>query len=466
MAPIRRGPAGAAATAKGETVHLLVISGPDEGRRFPLPRAGSIVIGISHRNADICLRDLLVSRVHCQVEFEHGQAVVSELNAHGTFVNDERATRRPLQPGDVIRIGRTQLLYQDGGDEPEDPAGMGGMEEVESLRAPYGASLALVAPRRVSAVKDGSAVLVADETSVAQRAPLPMPRTLPSPELTDLCGSRMSNYAIGELLGRGRFGPVYRARDCRDDSSVALRVIAAPLTRGSREQQRFLRAVREVLGLWHPNLVGVCAAGRSVSRNCYWIAMDHVEGRSLAQQLRGQAADWKQAVRVGVHIARALQHAREHDLAHRNLTPRNILIRDSDHVALLADLVMARALKRTLESHLKIKDALLSDLPYWAPERTEGEKGDGCADLYSLGVVLYQMLTGRPPFLAAGIRELVEQIRRDAPIRPSRFCPAVSPRFEAIVLRLLAKRPEDRYETSGTLVATLNRLAWEHGVAV
>src|SRR5262249_11433508 len=147
-----------------------------------------------------------------------------------------------------------------------------------------------------------------------------------------------------------------------------------------------------------------------------WMAMEYVDGESLTQVIQriGVAGmlDWQVAHRVGVHIARGLQYAHDQSVIHRNVMPANILLRHSDKVAKLGDLMLAQALEGTLAQQITKPGELIGDIAYMAPERTRGTADiDGRSDLYGLGATLYALLTGRPPFTADSAPELITKIR-------------------------------------------------------
>src|SRR5262249_11175321 len=169
-------------------------------------------------------------------------------------------------------------------------------------------------------------------------------------------------------------------------------------SQNEKERRRFIRSMKTMLPLRHPNLVTLFGAGKK-GPYC-WIAMEYVEGASLAQAIRriGVAGrlDWRYAFRVAVYIARAPGYAQQNHVIHRTLTPQNVLVRDSDKVAKLGDLMMAKALEGTLAERLTESGELLGDIHYMSPERTQGiHYVDGRSDLYSLGALLYALLTGR-----------------------------------------------------------------------
>jgi serine/threonine-protein kinase len=199
--------------------------------------------------------------------------------------------------------------------------------------------------------------------------------------------------------------------------------------------------------------------------------MEYVDGESMTQVIRriGVAGmlDWRIAYGVAVHIGRALEYAHDHSIIHRNVMPANILLRTADKVAKLGDVMLAKALEGTLAQQITKPGELVGDIAYMAPERTRGTADvDGRADLYGLGATLYALLTGRPPFTADGMPELITKIRTAEPENPKKYQLAIPDLLRGTVLRLLAKRPEDRYQTAQELLTDLERVGKFAGVMV
>lgn len=254
-------------------IALHVISGPDSGQIFQLVEGEPLLLGRS-RHCFSPLKDPSVSRVHCEVELEDGQVVVTDHeSASGTFVNGARVTEQVLRPGDLLQIGDTQLQFQ----------------------APRPAPSAAPAPEKRKAV-----VLVGDR-------------------IQELTGKMLSHFHVGKVRARGQSGLVFEARDFKDDSAVALKVLFPAATRNNKELRRFVRAMRTVMPLRHPNIVQLKGAGKS-GPYC-WAAMELVEGKSLTEMIAqiGVAGmlDWRHAYRVAVHIGRALEYAHAQHIIHR-----------------------------------------------------------------------------------------------------------------------------------------------------
>jgi serine/threonine protein kinase len=398
---------------------LVVIAGPDKGRVFPLEGIELLLVGRS-KATETRLTDPHVSRVHCQVKVAGDDVLLLDHeSASGTFVNGKRITQEPLRPGDIIRIGETQLAYQ------------------------------------------------TDETTAPTVPPAPAPAK--PVQVTELAGKTLAYFEVGSVLAKGQSGVVFQARDTKEDRTVAFKVLWPEFTKNDDEMQRFIRAMKTVLPLRHPNLVTLYGAGKT-GPYC-WMAMEFVEGESLTDVIKriGTAGmlDWRNALRVAVHIARALDFAQQQHIIHRNVTPQNILVQSSDKLTKLGDLMLAKALEGTLAEQITRPGQLIGAINYMSPERTRGTaEVDGRSDIYGLGATVYALLTGRPPFEAGTPAETITLIRQAEPVKPTKYQLAIPALFEGTVLKMLAKRPEDRYQTAAELLADLERVAKFTGATV
>lgn len=403
---------------------LTVISGPDRGRGFELADDQKLVIGRGEATGTK-LRDPTVSRTHCQIVAESGQFTLENLGAaSGTMINGRRISGlQPLCAGDLIRIGDTELRFM-----------------CEGARVPAAA-----------------------------------PAGDPSEPLSELIGKSVSHYKIIRKIARGSSGVVFLANDTEDGKPAALKVLWPEFSKNDDEMQRFVRAIKTMLPIRHENLVALYGAGKA-GQYC-WMAMEFVDGESLTEVIRRVGSSgtlsWTHAFRVATDIARALEVASEHQIIHRNITPANILIRSSDGRAKLGDLMLAKALEGTLAEQITRPGQLIGDLVYLSPERTQGNAAaDRRSDIYSLGATLYALLTGRPPFEGGTLPEAVHKIRNEPPVRPKKFQLGIPDYFEDAVMKMLAKSPDERFQTPTELLSQLERIAkfqtrvvWEPGAA-
>ena len=295
------------------------------------------------------------------------------------------------------------------------------------------------------------------------------PILLPRKRLAELSGEIMGRFAIGRVLGRGHHGVVFQARDQRNQQKVALKVLAAEFPHNDAEIERFSQGMKIGLPLQHPNLVGMRAAGKTGSY-C-WIAMEFVEGESLADRIKQRNSgkfDWPDALRLGIQIGRGLELAKRHRLIHSNITPRNILLRREDDVAQLNDLVLAKSLRRSRLQQLVLDEKLEAEASYLAPEQVDSEATfvDQLCDLYSLGVVLYQMVTGQPPYRGDSMEETLDQIRQGHQTRPKKLNKAIPASLDFTICKMMDRNQVNRFQSPTELLAELEHIAKEHGEAV
>ncbi len=285
-----------------------------------------------------------------------------------------------------------------------------------------------------------------------------------------LVGQKLSHYKIGPVLAQGKAGYVFHARETRKNLAVALKVLDPRFSKNVSAVQRFVRAMKTVLPLRHPNLVTVYGAGKT-GPHC-WIAMEYVAGENLAAVIgRIETAgmlDWRHVLRFMIYLCRALDFAHQRQIIHRNVTPTNILIGNNPKDTKLSDLMLAKALEGDQAVEITRAGEILGDIPYMSPERTAGGamEVDGRADIYSLGATVYAMLTGTPPFSGETVTELVLKIRREPHIPLKNFFLGMPEPFEAIVNKMLAKKPADRPAGTGQLLKELEGLAKAAGVNV
>jgi serine/threonine-protein kinase len=243
---------------------------------------------------------------------------------------------------------------------------------------------------------------------------------------------------------------VYLARDEELDRPVAVKILAAHLASEQGFYERFVREARMAARLSHPNVVQVFDAGEEDERP--YIVMEYVPGHTVADELRTQGRlEPARVVDLALQACGGLEHAHSSGLVHRDIKPQNLLLRD-DGMVKIADFGIARAAEAT---HLTQIGSVLGTAAYLSPEQAEGEPVTAAADIYSLGVVLYELLTGRTPHEFKSLAELVVK-QREEPIRPlQELEPDVSERLEAVVMRCLARNPAYRPASAAELARDL-----------
>ena len=302
-------------------------------------------------------------------------------------------------------------------------------------------------------------------------------RTVESFEASDDLDSRsvvISNpfgrYAIDRLLGQGSMGAVFLAHDEHLQRQVALKI---PLFSGDAAgpwKVRFLREARAVANLRHPNICPVFDAGEE--QGILYLTMAYIEGSPLSALMVRGPRKQEEAVELVRTLARAMLVAHATGTLHRDLKPANILI-DSNSQPVIMDFGLARRAKWSDEPATSdlARDpgvtqfgSLLGTLPYMPPEQARGDLASlgPWSDVYSLGVILYELLTDRLPFTAEAVVDLVHRIEYESPPRPAAFYPWLEGPLEAVCLKALAKNPMDRYQTMGEFERALPEAAEVH----
>jgi hypothetical protein len=456
---------------------LFVIDGADMGQSFLLPESGSVTLGKDRKHADILLHDLYVSRVNCEVKIDGDKVtVVHAAGVSGTMINGKKITEEVLVPGDVLRIGNTHLRLEcvvageefakvagPGEEEDDRPIGVaeegaGGDETVEEVEIVEDDDVA----EEVEIVEDEETggTEAADDTPESVR----VLRVLRD-KLMQLSGHTFGHYRLGSVLGRGCTGVVFRADHLETGQVVALKVFLPLFPHGDQELTRFARVMKGLLPLRHAHLVSLYSAGKTGTYT--WIAREYIEGESLTELLRrlgkSKRLDWQLGLRVGIQLGRALDFARKHHLRHGKITPANIFLQRGDKVAKLADLMLGSALEGSRLWLAGQEHWPMRELEYLSPEQTAaGAFVDELSDMYSLGAVVYALLTGRPPFVSDTREGLIEEIQGPAkPAKPSKFNDDVPVSLEKVVLKMLTKRQEDRYQTPAELLEDLEPIEEE-----
>lgn len=266
---------------------------------------------------------------------------------------------------------------------------------------------------------------------------------------------RIGKYEIRGVLGQGGVGTVYRAHQADLNRDVAVKVMIAGEHGSPELLKRFLREARSAAALSHPGIVPVHDVG--VDGGIHYIVMELVEGRSLAELLKGGPLPPGAALGLAARVAEALREAHAKGVIHRDIKPSNILV-DGRGQPRIADFGLASSLE---EGERLTRTGDIMGTPwYMSPEQAFGDPAeiDGRADLYSLGAVLFEMLTGRPPFEGTRSLQVLKKIDVEDPPRPTRLNPRLDPRLDALVLRALEKDRERRYRDAAEFAEAIHRL--------
>jgi len=280
-----------------------------------------------------------------------------------------------------------------------------------------------------------------------------------------MIGRVLSHYEILEQIGAGGMGVVYRARDRSLGREVALKILPAEFSGDSERVSRFRREAEALAALDHPNIVTIFAVEEA--DDLRFLTMQLVHGRSLDTLIPPGGMPLEKALRVGSAIAEALGAAHERGLVHRDLKPGNVMVTDDGHVKVLdfglAKLRQANGadadVSRLSTEQVTMEGVILGTTAYMSPEQAEGRGADPRSDIFSLGVVLYEMVTGRRPFRGDTLVALISSILKDAPPRVTELNPALPEALERIVSRALAKDPARRYQSVLDLRNDLDELA-------
>ena len=262
-------------------------------------------------------------------------------------------------------------------------------------------------------------------------------------------------YEVLKRIGRGGMADVFLGNDRLLDRQVAIKMLFPEFAVDPNFVERFRREAQAAANLNHPNIVNVFDWGKHATT--YFIAMEYVDGRTLADILRSNGhLTSKQAAEIASEVAAALGFAHAAGLVHRDIKPANILIGTNGSVK-VADFGIARALNAPMESNLTQAGAVMGTATYFSPEQAQGAQPDPRSDLYSLGVVMYEMIAGRPPFTGDNPVSIAYRQVHDYPTPLNQLVADVPRPFEAIVAKLLSKDPAVRYSTADALREDLRR---------
>ncbi len=279
-----------------------------------------------------------------------------------------------------------------------------------------------------------------------------------------MIGETLSHYRITSKLGAGGMGEVFRARDERLDRDVAIKVLPVEVAQDEDRLARFEREAKALAKLSHPNILAIHEFGEE--RSVTYAVTELLEGDTLRARLASGPLPWRKAVEIAVSIADGLAAAHDAGLVHRDLKPENVFVTTEGRVKIL-DFGLAKVVEQ-----LDHEDATISSPPpgtavgtvlgtvgYMAPEQLRGRAADGRTDIFSLGCVLYEMLTGSRPFQGATPADVCASVLREDPQGFAAIAPTVPPGVETIVLRCLEKRPEERFQSARDLVFALQAAA-------
>ncbi|MDO4240789.1 Stk1 family PASTA domain-containing Ser/Thr kinase, partial [Micrococcus sp.] len=270
-------------------------------------------------------------------------------------------------------------------------------------------------------------------------------------------------YRVDQLIGRGGMADVFRGHDLRLNRTVAVKMMRPDLARDPAFQARFRQEARHAASLNHPCVVSVFDTGAAPLDDgfhpveCPYLVMEHVDGHTLRERLHAGEVTWREAVRWTTGLLEALDHAHEQGVVHRDVKPANLMVSRSGAVKVM-DFGIARALSDT-SAHTAQTQAVVGTALYLPPEQAQGARMDARSDLYAAGCVLFELLTGRPPFTGDTPLAIAYQHVREEPPAPSAVDPSLPEAFDAVVLRALEKDPARRHPDAAALLADIEAAA-------
>jgi eukaryotic-like serine/threonine-protein kinase len=265
-------------------------------------------------------------------------------------------------------------------------------------------------------------------------------------------------YELDGIVGRGGMAEVYRARDLRLDRVVAVKTLREDLARDQTFQARFRREAQSAASLNHPSIVAVYDTGEDTTATSHvpFIVMEYVDGRTIRDLLRDDRRLLpERALEITDGVLRALDYSHRAGIVHRDIKPGNVMLNRQGEIKVM-DFGIARAVADT-QATMTQTAQVIGTAQYLSPEQARGERVDARSDLYSVGCLLYELLTGRPPFTGDSPVAIAYQHVREAPIPPSRVDPELPPWADPIVLRAMEKDPDERYQSAADMRSDVQR---------
>lgn len=266
-------------------------------------------------------------------------------------------------------------------------------------------------------------------------------------------------YQIVNELGKGSMGVVYLAHDPQIDRKVALKVLRQDRLGDEAFVQRFLQEAKAIGRLSHSGIVTVYDVGQD--QGTIYIAMEFLEGTPLHRVMEGKALSPKEIIRLGIQVAESLDYAQQKGIVHRDIKPSNILV-DANGQTKITDFGIAH-IEDPAASVQTQAGEILGTPAYMSPEQVLSKPVDGRSDLYSLGIILYELSTGRKPFGGENLAAVFRSITQDTPPPVAKINPAIPLKFSQIIMKCLNKKPEDRFEKGRDLAKALKSCIEEVG---
>jgi serine/threonine protein kinase len=422
---------------------VVTLAGPVNGS-FVLKRGEGIVLGRSLQ-VDVSVDDLRVSRRHARIELgEKGVTVLDLRSANGTYVNGQRINKAVLRPGDQLQVGNAALTVQvQYGDE-------------NFLERSYTCD-ACRRPISLMTFADGDVIQLGDRFICPQCRDKQSTPEFTLLELDIVQRLYQEGFEVLEKLSISGIVPIYKARKRSLDQLVAIKALPLSGAVSQKKISRFVQEAKTQARLRHKNIVAIYDV-RSLPDLIY-IVMELIEGETLLQMIQrcGSRLAVRDALRMAYQVSRALAHAHEKGIIHRDVKPSNIMVGDGD--AKLIDFGLAKNLHE-LTLGITSEGETLGTVGYMAPEQVRTAKeADHRADVYALGATLFHCLSGRPPFQARSEAQLVEELERSAP--PVELLVGVPLSVVTFILKMMQRNPEDRFQSPPELLKAMEMLVTE-----
>jgi len=285
--------------------------------------------------------------------------------------------------------------------------------------------------------------------------------------MTISAGTRLGRYEIRAQIGEGGMGEVYLAEDTQLGRRVAIKLLPPETLSDEKARRRLVREAQAAAKLDHPNICAIYEVGEEDGRS--FIAMQYVEGETLDARMKRKPLDLAESLAISAQVADALAEAHAHGIMHRDIKPSNIIIAARGQAKVM-DFGLAKVVQESgrigteaeTQPMLTAPDVILGTIPYMSPEQVKGEKLDARTDIFSFGVVLYEMLCGRQPFASESAAATASAILTREPSPVVRFAPAAPEELQRIVRKGLEKDRERRYQTMRDVATDLNNLQRDH----
>jgi serine/threonine protein kinase/Tfp pilus assembly protein PilF len=286
-------------------------------------------------------------------------------------------------------------------------------------------------------------------------------------------GKRFGHYEIIKQIGAGGMGEVYLAKDTRLERKTAIKILRGNVAEDEERMQRFVREAKSASALNHPNIITIYEIGET--DNTHFIATEYIEGDTLRKRLKGSPINLKSALEIAIQVASALDAAHRTGIVHRDIKPENVMIRPDGLVKILDFGIAKLSGPPAVAGGLSVNDSeaataikastspgmIIGTVAYMPPEQARGLAVDARTDVWSLGVVLYEMIAGQSPFAGPTTSDVIAAILRSEPAPPALSSPDMPAELDRIISKALRKDPDERYQTAQDLLIDLRQLRRE-----